>query len=242
MADWFLHTGVYLLGIALIPVVGVLLIAWGVWGDRSKGRSRCPKCWYDMRGSLPKLECPECGHDAKQERCLYMNRRRWRPIVLGIVLVLLSWYPLTIIGGWHHEQAIMWALPPYQYFGDQYRIQRIGPEWLVSRLPPGLVRFYYRECSARAATDEGLALCGKLRYLQQLDAYGSQVTDPGLVHLEGLAELDTLNLRGSQVTDAGLVHLQVLPRLRFLNLSGTRVTDAGVVELKQALPDLDVRR
>ena len=45
MTNWFLHTGVYLLGIALIPGVGLLLISWGVWCDRSKGRTRCPKCW-----------------------------------------------------------------------------------------------------------------------------------------------------------------------------------------------------
>ena len=36
MADWFLHTGLYLLGVVLIPGVGLLLVCWGLWGDRSK--------------------------------------------------------------------------------------------------------------------------------------------------------------------------------------------------------------
>ena len=99
MSDWFLETGLYLLGVALVPAVGLLLVCWGLWGDRSKGRSRCPKCWYDMRGSLPWLECPECGHDAQQERRLYKNRRRWRRVVVGVVLVLLFSYPLAIVGG-----------------------------------------------------------------------------------------------------------------------------------------------
>ena len=31
MADWFLETGVYLLGVALIPGVGLLLVCSGLW-------------------------------------------------------------------------------------------------------------------------------------------------------------------------------------------------------------------
>ena len=109
MSDWFLETGVYLLGVALVPIAGLLLVCWGLWGDRSKGRPRCPKCWYDMRGSLPSLVCPECGHDAKQERRLYKNRRGQRRIVLGVVLLLLSSYPLTIVVGWWREQTAIHA-------------------------------------------------------------------------------------------------------------------------------------
>ena len=61
MSAWFLETGLYLLGVAVVPLVGLLLVVWGLWGDRSKGRPRCPKCWYDMRGTVPRLVCPECG-------------------------------------------------------------------------------------------------------------------------------------------------------------------------------------
>ena len=40
MFDWFIETGFgYLLGIAAVTLIGLLLICWGVWGDRSKGRS-----------------------------------------------------------------------------------------------------------------------------------------------------------------------------------------------------------
>ena len=53
MATWFLETGLYLLGVALIPAVGLLLVYSGLWGDRSKGRPRCPQGWHDLRGSLP---------------------------------------------------------------------------------------------------------------------------------------------------------------------------------------------
>ena len=43
MPDWFLETGLYLLGVALVPAVGLLLVRWGLWGDRSKGRPRRPQ-------------------------------------------------------------------------------------------------------------------------------------------------------------------------------------------------------
>ena len=55
MLDWFLETGLYLLGVAVVPLLGLLLVCWGLWGDRSRGRPRCPKCWYDMRGSMPRV-------------------------------------------------------------------------------------------------------------------------------------------------------------------------------------------
>lgn len=47
-------------------------------GDPSRGRRRCPKCWYDM-AATPSLRCPECGRLAKRERDLF--RRRNRPIL-----------------------------------------------------------------------------------------------------------------------------------------------------------------
>ena len=85
MVDWFLESGVNV----FILSGGLLLICWGMGGDCSKGRPRCPKCWYDMRGTVPRLECPECGHDAGSERRLYMDRRGRKRITLGIVMVLL---------------------------------------------------------------------------------------------------------------------------------------------------------
>ena len=109
MFDWLFSTHVYLFGAALIPAVGVFLIYRGLWGDRSKGRPRCPRCWYDMRGSLPRLVCPECGHDPGYERRLYRSRRRRWLIALGLSVLLLS-YPLVIVGGWWREQVIQQRL------------------------------------------------------------------------------------------------------------------------------------
>ena len=241
MADWFLETGLYLLGVALIPGVGLLLVCWGLWGDRSKGRARCPKCWYDMRGSLPSLVCPECGHDAKQARRLYRNRRRWWPVVLGVMLVLLLSYPLIIVGGWYREQSAINNLTKRGYAVESQA--HIGPTWLIARLPDRFARLFDRASSAGPPqrtgfvprpndTDADMAELGKLSQLRLLVVEGPQVTDAGLVHLKGLSQLQILGMSGTQVTDAGLVHLKGLSQLQTLYLFSAQVTDAGLVHLK----------
>ena len=164
MADWSLESGLYLLAIALIPGVGMLLICWGLWGDRSKGRTRCPKCWYDMRGTVPLLACPECTHDAKHERRLYRNRRRWWPIVLCVVSVLLLSYPLMIVGGWCREQVVVEKLNERGHAVDDEHLASIGPRWLFGQLPESLARPFDRVATVRLrppGTDADLAECGK---------------------------------------------------------------------------------
>ena len=213
MADWFLETGLYLIGVALVPTVGLPLVCWGLWGDRSKGRTRCPKCWYDMRGSLPRLECPECGHDARQERRLHKHHRRWVCIVVGLVLVLASSYPLTIVGAWCRDQSNMSRLVKR---GGRFTLVRTGPVWLVTRLPEGFARLFDRVGLVMlffSASDAEFALCGKLRHLRTLQVISSlEVTDLGLKHLEGLARLERVSLGGTQVTEAGVARLsQALP-------------------------------
>jgi len=36
MANWFLEIGLYLIGIALFSVAGLLLVCWGLWSDRRR--------------------------------------------------------------------------------------------------------------------------------------------------------------------------------------------------------------
>lgn len=72
----------------LLGASGLLAIAVWMRGDRSRGRKRCPSCWYDMSGA-PKLVCPECGRNAVSEKRLLRTRRwkRWGAIG-GALLVL----------------------------------------------------------------------------------------------------------------------------------------------------------
>lgn len=75
--------------------IGAVLLAAALFKDRSRGRRRCPRCWYDM-GGVPSLTCPECGRDAKVERRLFRTRRRWRRAVIAALVVLAGWAATAI--------------------------------------------------------------------------------------------------------------------------------------------------
>lgn len=80
---------------ASVCLFALLLIICAIVGDRSRGRKRCPKCWYDMSGS-PGLQCPECGKTAKSERKLSKSRRpRWA-FVLALLMVVPGIYAMVV--------------------------------------------------------------------------------------------------------------------------------------------------
>jgi hypothetical protein len=66
----------------LLVLLAAGVIGWGLFWDRSRGRARCPKCWYDLTGAVDKgsqaLKCPECGHTARHAGELFKTRRRIR--------------------------------------------------------------------------------------------------------------------------------------------------------------------
>jgi hypothetical protein len=91
-------------------------------------------------------------------------------------------------------------------------------------------------------TDVGLEAIKGLRRLKILDLSDSPVTDSGLKHLSGLVSLKILYLGNTRITDAGLAKLADLEDLKIIDVTGTRVSDSGITGLKQALPQLYVRR
>lgn len=81
-----------------VLLLSLLLIARSLFADRSRGRRRCPSCWYDMAG-VTTLCCPECGKSARSERHLFRTRRRWRWAAAGLTLGLLGiGVPATLLG------------------------------------------------------------------------------------------------------------------------------------------------
>jgi hypothetical protein len=93
-----------LIGSGLLALAGIVLLVWALRGDRSRGRRRCPRCWYDMSGSLESLTCSECGHAARDDRQLYRPRRRWR-WAIGACMLLLATASLV---GWHQTRNVNW--------------------------------------------------------------------------------------------------------------------------------------
>lgn len=75
---------------------GLIVASIGWHGERSRGRRRCAKCWYDMGGTESR-QCPECGHVARSERGLYRPRRRQRVLAFGVVLMAASVVPLGVM-------------------------------------------------------------------------------------------------------------------------------------------------
>lgn len=100
--DWLFYVAAGLL------VVAALWLLWrGLLADQSKGRARCPRCWYDLGALLPlpmgegggegssraafaSITCPECGRVVKRERQLFRTRRRWWVVVGGMVVAMLA--------------------------------------------------------------------------------------------------------------------------------------------------------
>ncbi len=69
----------------------------GFLADRSHGRLRCPRCWYDMQGQ-PTLLCPECGTTARNQRDLQRTRRSPGMFMLAAFLLLFATLPSAVVG------------------------------------------------------------------------------------------------------------------------------------------------
>lgn len=71
----------------MLALIGIMLAAWSLFADRSRGRRRCPRCWYDLNAApKPGLTCSECGHTVRNERRLFKTRRRWRWVGASLLL------------------------------------------------------------------------------------------------------------------------------------------------------------
>ena len=90
MLDWNAWSGSLALPIAVIAaIVGAVFLIRGLWGDRSRGARRCPRCWHDLSGT-PSMVCGECGFTARSESDLHRARRRWSLAGAGLLLMLVG--------------------------------------------------------------------------------------------------------------------------------------------------------
>ena len=88
---------------AIVGVAGLTLLVSALFADRSRGRRRCSKCWYDMSKTAG-TRCPECGRLAKRERDLFRIRRKWRWAFASMIVILgavvLAIQPRVQDDGW----------------------------------------------------------------------------------------------------------------------------------------------
>jgi hypothetical protein len=89
---------------AAVALLGVWLFYVAFVRDRSRGRRRCPRCWYDLSGRPQSMTCSECGHTARSERRLHRTRRRWGPAMISLFIMpggyVLMRVPEINRGGW----------------------------------------------------------------------------------------------------------------------------------------------
>jgi hypothetical protein len=61
---------------------GAAVTAYALFGDRARGRARCPACWQFMEGCQG-LRCQACGHVVWAHPDLLRTRRHWILAALG---------------------------------------------------------------------------------------------------------------------------------------------------------------
>ncbi|MHC5113432.1 MAG: hypothetical protein ACYTGP_03270 [Planctomycetota bacterium] len=74
-----------------LGLLGLMLLYRALFHDRSRGRERCPKCWYDLSGRDTAAQCPECGREIRARRSLHRTRRRWWLALIALVLLASAW-------------------------------------------------------------------------------------------------------------------------------------------------------
>ncbi|MDP7220246.1 MAG: hypothetical protein QF565_12275, partial [Arenicellales bacterium] len=134
-----------------------------------------------------------------------------------------NWATRPIVGGWYRQQVATENLAKRGH--ASWRLARIGPTWLVDRLPDRFARLFDRVEWVKlggSATDVDLAECGKLSQVRELISPDTQVTDAGLEHLKGLSQVQAIALSNTPVTGAGLAHLSGLSQLQALFLRDTQ--------------------
>jgi hypothetical protein len=94
-----MHSGMFFwIGGALVGLLGLTLLAWALFVDRSRGRRRCPKCWYDMSQAQKSSDggggwrCPECGREIRKESRLFRTRRRWKWAFASLLVFAAAGY------------------------------------------------------------------------------------------------------------------------------------------------------
>lgn len=70
--------------------IAAALVCVGWWFDPSRGRRRCPRCWYDMGGTKARL-CTECGFEARSQKQLYRTRRKFGLVWIAVFVILTTY-------------------------------------------------------------------------------------------------------------------------------------------------------
>lgn len=107
---------IWWIGGGVVVAMGLALLVWALIGDRSRGRKRCPKCWYDM-SSTPQREegefvgwvCPECGKRITEEHRMLRSRPVKRSVFVAVVVMAVG---LLLIAQPRVQRLGWWSIVP----------------------------------------------------------------------------------------------------------------------------------
>lgn len=89
--------------------------------------------------------------------------------------------------------------------------------------------------------DADLELLKKVPELKELHLSNATITDAAIEHLLHLKQLVVLDISNTAVSRAGLQRLSACRKLRELDLHGLQIDEEDVRQLKNSLPNCDVR-
>ena len=135
----------------LLGGIGAFVLAWALFADRFRGehgRRRCRRCWYEMTG-VAGLQCPECGHTARDERHLHTTRRYWRRAVSGSLVLLVGvgcgWYATGSVLGWRRVAPVGVIVRLSPLIGREAALRAIVPFAAAATTPPTPVEDFSAE-------------------------------------------------------------------------------------------------
>lgn len=145
-------------------------VAWALCADRSRGRRRCPRCWYRLEGAS--RLCPECGREAQSEGALFRTRRRWG---LAAVLTVVLLVPAAGLAGFAWvRQAGGWSAMPASVITrllwlraasiDDEAVSRVEAD----RLTPAQAERVVVEAARRLGSERAEVRATGFRFLQSL--------------------------------------------------------------------------
>jgi hypothetical protein len=117
---------------ATLGAGGVWLLYRALLQDRSRGRRRCPRCWYDLEGVTGGV-CTECGR-AIVERKVHRTRRYSKQAAAGLALLAAA--------------CIVWRVP--------YAVRQ-GSWWALAPMPVMVLVLQFND---EKAVDTFERLCG----------------------------------------------------------------------------------
>lgn len=178
----------------LMAFAGTWVVLRALLLDRSRGRRRCPSCWYDMSG-VTSLRCPECGQEARAESGLLRTRRHWMRAGAGAALI----FPLMLIFGVRDARRVWYALPPKWVSMERVMVDSFLAKSYKLRnpddVPTMLVRVWSGGTKLMEAEDYSVRF-GLRRFDPNTYAELSPIGAPQDLNLDGVPELLVVQFSG----------------------------------------------